>query len=669
MKITNAQVRKFKSIEDSGDVPIDSAVTVLVGQNESGKTAFLQALHKARPVDSGIYYDLESDYPRKDLISYKRRHKEKPERIARLTYKLEQQDIDAINEFAGFQLVDELTFSVDHKYDGTTCISISLDESKYIREIVDDRPMSLEIRDRCAETTSLRQLKILLDESDLNAQEAEFLEWLNSTFNFDVKWDSVFEYHVWTNFLKPHVPKFVYFDDYYLLPGKISLTQLAEQVASDEPLEEGDKVALSLLRLAEVDLDELLNPAGYESVKSQLEAISNSITDKVFEYWKQNSELDVEFDVRTDENDKSPFDEGPNLYIRIRNRRHRVGVPFSQRSKGFIWFFSFIAWFDSIQQEVGNEHLVLLLDEPGLSLHALAQADFLNYIDDLSRDHQINYTTHSPFMVQSDRLKQVRTVEDKDNIGTKISAEVLESNPDTIFPLQAALGYNIAQNLFISRRNLLVEGVADLLYLQYFSEVLRSQGKSGLRDDLVIAPVGGLDKLATFIALIGANQLELTVLSDYAGRPDQRIGALVRERLIQKQHVLNYAQFRGTQMVASDVEDLISPGIYLSLFNDTFKSELNGTKVKVSDLPPGDRIVDRLNRYLESINVQLKRNGGFNHYRVASHLVNHPLAPSKLDATTLGNFEKMFSTINCSFNRDLIGGTKTNQREVLFVIH
>jgi predicted ATP-dependent endonuclease of OLD family len=66
----------------------------------------------------------------------------------------------------------------------------------------------------------------------------------------------------------------------------------------------------------------------------------------------------------------------------------------------------------------------LLLDEPGLSLHALAQKDFLRYIDDLAGRHQVIYSTHSPFMVHSDRLTQVRTVEDQEKVGTVISADI-----------------------------------------------------------------------------------------------------------------------------------------------------------------------------------------------------------------------------------------------------
>jgi predicted ATP-dependent endonuclease of OLD family len=197
-------------------------------------------------------------------------------------------------------------------------------------------------------------------------------------------------------------------------------------------------------------------------------------------FWKQNEDLEVEVDIKSDPEDQAPFNTGPNLYLRIKNRRHRgVSTPFAQRSRGFIWFFSFLVWFDSVQHQLDvagkgvYRDLILLLDEPGLALHALAQSDFLRYIDNLSKKHQVIYTTHSPFMVHSDRLHQVRVVEDKEKVGTVISSDVSSSDPRTIFPLQAALGWTIAQNLFITERNLLVEGpseAAQILFCKFFGD-------------------------------------------------------------------------------------------------------------------------------------------------------------------------------------------------------
>ena len=101
MKLINARVMKFKSIDDSGDVAIDPTVTVLVGQNEVGKSAFLQALYKARAADNSGEYDREMDYPRIALNDYEETHGDEPADVVALTYELNTEEVDAINKELG----------------------------------------------------------------------------------------------------------------------------------------------------------------------------------------------------------------------------------------------------------------------------------------------------------------------------------------------------------------------------------------------------------------------------------------------------------------------------------------------------------------------------------------------------------------------------------------
>ena len=66
MILRAAVVQKFRSIEHSGIVRFEPDVTCLVGKNESGKTALLQALYQANPfgtADRG--FDELRDYPRR----------------------------------------------------------------------------------------------------------------------------------------------------------------------------------------------------------------------------------------------------------------------------------------------------------------------------------------------------------------------------------------------------------------------------------------------------------------------------------------------------------------------------------------------------------------------------------------------------------------------------
>ena len=77
MKLTRARVRNYKSIDDSSWVNIED-ITALVGKNESGKTAFLQALRKINSISGDSDGFNIHDYPRKGYIKYKKVHDANP---------------------------------------------------------------------------------------------------------------------------------------------------------------------------------------------------------------------------------------------------------------------------------------------------------------------------------------------------------------------------------------------------------------------------------------------------------------------------------------------------------------------------------------------------------------------------------------------------------------
>ncbi len=452
--------------------------------------------------------------------------------------------------------------------------------------------------------------------------------------------------HIWQTYLSPALPKFLYFDDYKLLEGKINLATLQQREA-EKQMTDADETAQGLLQLAGTTLQELMSDEGYETAKAKLEAIGLNITQKVFEFWKQNQDLDVEFDLKADSKDVAPYNGGVNLYIRIKNRRHGVTVPFDQRSKGFIWFFSFLVWFDAVQSRAATKDaLVLLLDEPGLNLHALAQADFLAYIRELSEQHQIVYTTHSPFMVDSERLDDVRVVEDRVKDGTKITGDLAGSSDESVFPLQAALGYSIAQNLFIAKKNILIEGPADLILLQHMGALLEAGGKQGL-GDAILVPVGGLDKLATFVALLGSNKLKLVVLHDRAGSPHQKLEDLVRQKLIERKRVLDFSMFLEPTPAEADIEDLLPADAYIAAFNQAYVKELNGVALTAADLGAQPRMIERINQWLRAKGITLLKDGGFNHYRVA-HAVLPALTATTLKPDELARFERLFERVTAA---------------------
>jgi hypothetical protein len=662
LKLKSARLGPFRSINTAQDLSIDPKVTVLVGMNEAGKTVALKALYKSRSAIGDEKFDLVEDYPRKDLASYRRRHQESPEVAVLSTYELEDSEVEEINATYRTKLPAAFRFTVGFRYDNSMSIGLRVDEAPVLASLRAEADLSSDAVASIDGAKTLREAAERLEAISRTPTDEAFLAELKKRIDAS-KWESVIEYEIWHEYLSKNIPKFLYFSDYDLLPGKINLKDLAarfEKKAAPNtqpaPLHPKHLAVLALLRMADVDVGDFSGEAGYEELKARIESVSINLTDQVLAFWKQNEDLEVEVDIKPDPSDEAPFNDGPNLYLRIKNRRHRgVSTPFDQRSRGFIWFFSFLVWFDSVQHQLqiaedgSVSSLVLLLDEPGLALHALAQADFLRYIDSLAEEHQVIYTTHSPFMVNSDRLNQVRLIEDKANVGTVISENLVGSDPRTIFPLQAALGWTIAQNLFISSRNLLVEGPSELSYLQVASMLVEQAGKTGLREDVTIVPVGGMNNLVTFVSLLNANGLTLAVLHDYSGKPDQKLLELVKQKLLEQRAVFDVSQFRdlasvGSSTVPSDIEDLLPVGMYLEYFCQTFAKQLNGLSIGEDDLPPGDRIVNRIERLLAEKKISLKTAGGYNHYAVAAQFARNP--PSAFDEETVSRFAALFDAVN-----------------------
>ncbi|WP_431712650.1 AAA family ATPase [Serratia marcescens] len=649
MILTNVELGPFRSINTAQNCTIDPKITVLVGMNEAGKTVFLQGIHKASDALGSERFEVIEDYPRKDLTRYNKTHQDKPEVAIKLTFMPEKEELDRVNRLYSTDLKPGFVYSISTNYNNVRSINISIDEKPIIGKILSSGEFSSDTIVHLRNSKTIRELVEILDGLDLNESEQKSHQKLSARVKA-CHWDNITSQEIFKH-LDSSLPKTLYFSDYDILPGKLNIKDLARRYKQSESdpaqLTAKHKSILALLRMADVSIDELSDTDGYESLKAKIEGVSNSLTDQIMQFWKQNENIEVVVDIQSDSKDEAPFNDGANIYLRIKNSRHRVTTPFDKRSRGFIWFFSFLVWFDSVQYQFNAEDedrkLILLLDEPALALHALAQSDFLNYIDHLSKNHQVIYTTHSPFMVHSDRLNQVRMVEDKDKVGTIITENLSGTNPRTIFPLQAALGWDIAQNLFISKRNLLVEGPSELIYLKHLSAYLEANGRTGLNENITIVPTGGLDKIITFIALLGANNLNIAVLHDYDGKSNQKLDDMIKNKIIHPKMIKNTSMYTESKDKPSDIEDLLSNKIYLDFFNKTFGSQIQ-EKIKLTDLPSGSRIVDRINRYLKEKSISLRPSGGFNHYLVASTFGTTP--PKNIDEKTLDKFETLFKDIN-----------------------
>ena len=443
--------------------------------------------------------------------------------------------------------------------------------------------------------------------------------------------------------LSKRMPSFVYFSHYSRMSGEISINQY-RQNKSNNIVVEGDDVFTDFLSFAGTSIDEIESTDKHEEFKSKLEAASNSITEQIFEYWTQNTKLEIEFDVGSGKaGDPPPFDSGSVMRARVKNTVHRASVPFSERSAGFIWFFSFLVHFSQVKKHYsdGEANVIVLLDEPGLTLHAKAQYDLLKYIQEkLASSYQVIYSTHSPFMIIPEKLESIRTVEDvvkeklgerPEILGTKVSSDFLKTSRDTIFPLQSALGYEISQTLFIGKKVILVEGVSEILYLRAISNVLNEKDKSHLKD-WVICPAGSIDKIYPFINLYFSHgeERKIVVLTDYQTGHKQKVQKL--QNFGMGISLLLCSNFCDKK--EADIEDLFEESLYLKILKESCDI----------DIVPEN--IDDKKRIVKEIE---QKASAFCHYTPADWLMRNSdmlRENSKEVNKTLDRFENLFSQIN-----------------------
>lgn len=644
MKLINAEIHKYKSIQSSQSFKIEDGITVLVGMNEAGKTSVLEAIAKVNYFtnDKAFKFDTTHDYPRKEK---KKLDKSGEDPVAvKLTFSIDDALIRTIEKDVGEGVFTKRSFIYSKKYGGTNMYSdFSADSSKF----VDGKFAKMKISD----ATLAGQLKKCNSEASFNGIIASITDAAVKTNvetlkrYFENKWDwtgdPIGEYVARVH-VSPNIPKFLYYDEYYSLPSEVVI----ENIASDknDSTSEEYKTAKALFELADINVEDLLNADDFEDYVAELEATQALISDELFKYWSANKNLKIRFEIdkkiKKSTNSLNNRDDKiveHRLNIRVENTRSSMTLPLKNRSKGFNWFFSFLVWFKKIQEDKKSNY-ILLLDEPGLNLHATAQEDLLRFFEDLAEEYQIIYTTHSPFMIDSLKLPSVRTVVETET-GTKVSDTVQEKDPKTLFPLQAALGYNVAQNLFISKNNLLVEGVSDLIYLTVISDLLKENGRTGLNENITIVPVGGLDKVSTFISLLGANKLNIVCLLDsfIDQKGKARLEDLIKANIIKQKNVKFFDEYVDADR--ADIEDLFSKSEYLTLFNEAFAGEYS---VNEADLDPN--AVTVLGQISKAIGKP-----HFNHYRPARLLASKGVDGKYFSEDTLNRFERVFKDANKFF--------------------
>lgn len=638
MKLKTVQIRMFRNILDSTEVKIEDKVTCLVGKNESGKSAFLTALWRLKPARVKQEFVIHDHYP----AWLEKRHRiegvnQKNFEPVEVSLEWEHADVKGIEAQFGPGVVTAGTkIRLWKNYSNEFRWESGCNEEQAVRNFVSKNPVpdaELAVYAKIGDFAALKEkLEADVKRSEEVAEDLKLFSNGRSALTALFGKEDNFDDATW-EVARARLPEFFYFADYSKLPYSVKI----QDVLKNDTVSDPETTARALLMLGGTEKDYMLHP-DYERRKRELENVANVLTDDVNKYWSQNPELRVQPDITqrtipTPHGQQSVLDE---MKLRIWDNRHSLSLPFTEHSSGFQWFFSFLAAFSEYEHR--DPPVVILLDEPAVGLHAKAQADFLRFIEErLTKRSQVIYTTHSPFMVQPGKLERVRLVEDRGKeYGAVLSSDVLTRDRDTLFPLQGALGYDLVQHLFINENNVVVEGTSDYAYLTLISDYLASKGRVGLDPRWSIVPVGGVDLIPTFVALLG-NHLKVTIVVDSRKEGNQRLDRMAKDGYLERQRIILIGDILGRK--SGDIEDLFEEDEYIGLYNKAF-----GKVLKVKDLKGTDAIVVRIARYEDVAR--------YDHGRPADVLLRERDAVlSTLSENTLKRFEELIIRINRTFGK------------------
>jgi hypothetical protein len=659
MNLLRFRVTNFRSVEDSGWIAVDD-VTALIGTNESGKTNILLPLWKLNPAREGEI-DLLADYPRK--LYNKFRSQDPPPIFVEAVFDIGEELAGKLAPKAALPAEQLREVTVKRRFDGVYFVEFSGAKPvraiplKGVKEIVSNAQTELV---GLSPLKSEEQLK-----PDLLAAIAKAMNTLNgqgevagavlddalksllavSTENTPKTSAIVPRYlrlieelgglkkeisHVHPNQVKElrqavldEMPNFVYYSNYGNLDSEIYLPYVIKNLARtdlggreqarartlkvlfefvklqpEEILELGKELEEPVhpnQRLSEEDIAAANKRKKERSIL--LTSASVELTEKFRNWWKRG---DYTFRFEAD---------GDHFRIWVSDDKRPEPIELEGRSTGLQWFLSFYLVF-LVEQSDAHAGSILLLDEPGLSLHPMAQRDLSAFFDGLAQTNQLLYTSHSPFLIDADRLDRARKVFVADDGTSKITSDLSSSEGSSEkrsagYAVHAAVGLTLAESMLIGCTPVVVEGPSDQHYLSAIKVLLISAGRVNPSRELVFPPAGGTKGVRAISSILFGRDDELPMVlfdSDLQGRNTAK---QLREGLYAGQHDLVLELGHFIKLGDCEIEDLFPVELLAEQLDRWLRPENAFSDVVVNGKP----IVPQIESWAEREGIKLEKPG------------------------------------------------------------
>lgn len=394
------------------------------------------------------------------------------------------------------------------------------------------------------------------------------------------------------------LPKFVFMDEYQVFKGMAFLDQVQERV-NKKNLQPDDKALLTILSLAGLKLEEQI-AAAKETDRTErqyeLSDASATITKRMASHWKQ-----LQYEIRL-EADSLQF------WTFVKAPGDKALIKLEERSRGFQWFFSFDA---KLTHETKGDlqNCIILLDEPGLHLHAGAQRDLLNRLEEFAKANTLIYTSHLPFMINLQEPERIRVLCETDS-GPTITEKLTDSSPEAKLTLQSALGMQGRFGMPVGDRNLTVEGPHDYWYITAFSDLFARNGFTHLPEDVVISACGGANEVTYLSTFMVGQQIQVVALYDADNE-----GRVAKDKFV-KSWLSRYNGCHAVALLLNDaaqfqgdgaIEDLFTEEHYSKAILAVYKRQLPEEATSNFRLKPGDCLAKRAEQTLSEYKISFNK--------------------------------------------------------------
>ncbi len=617
LQLLRFRVTNFRSVKDSGWIDADR-ITALIGANEAGKTNLLLPLWKLNPAKEGEI-NLLSDLPRK---AYNEMRAATPKPVfVEAWFGVPEPLATQMAASHGVDPESIRVVSVARDFGGERVVTFPRDQTarsiaravfrervaahrKAVADLSSLKKAEQGVRDRLvglldaalAPDTDLgiddvRALKTTLaaaaetQQSGTVGASAAALDALLAEMETSITKPRPSDVEALKQGLLQHLPAFVYYSNYGNLDSEIYLPHVIQNLKRKDIQGKEAAKARTLKVLFEfvgLKPDEILalgeeapnaEQAQIEATAAKkkerevlLQSASAKLTSAFREWWKQG---DYRFRFQAD---------GRHFRIWVSDDRRPEEVELEGRSTGLQWFLSFYLVF-LVESREAHKGAILLLDEPGLSLHPVAQRDLARFFESLAGTNQLLFTTHSPFLVDADHLDRVRSVYVDDDGYTVSSPDLRAGNKDSqarsVYAVHASIGLTASEGLLLGCQPVIVEGASDQVLLGLMKLALIRESRITPSRELVFLPSGGVKGVKQVAAIVLGRDDDLPFVAldgDSAGRS---MAAHLREG-----KEAWYANAKSRVVLATDlltglanaeIEDLFLPKFLVPIISKTVR--------------------------------------------------------------------------------------------------